>query len=165
MKTQSFPAFTSFSAIAAGVAAVASWASLALGLPIWAMFIGWVAYYTRGANARDGAWNFACVLGGIAIGIGSALALGEIGPMLGTLALPSVVFVVAGGVVSLRSLPPLDNLLCYFLGMIAFFAAGREPSLAALLALGTVVAIGSLGAWLSQLLQQRFIPARVLPPS
>ena len=158
MNTQSLPAFTAFSAIAAGVAALASSACVALDLPIWAMFIGWVAYYTRGANARDGVWNFVCVLGGIAIGIGTALALGVLGPMLGTWAPPLAVLILAMAVVSLRGLPQVNNLLCYFLGLIALFASNREPSPATLLALGTAVAIGSLGAWLSHSLQHRFVP-------
>jgi hypothetical protein len=157
MKTQPFPAFTAFSAIAAGVAALAAWLCVVLDLPIWAMFVGWVAYYTRGANPRDGVWNFVCVLGGIAIGIATALALGVLGPMLGTLAPPLAVLVLAMAVVSLRALPLANNLLCYFLGLIALFASNRDPSPATLVALGTAVAIGSVGAWLSHSLQHRFI--------
>jgi len=159
MKTQSVPVFAAYSAIAAAIAALASAACVALDLPIWAMFIGWVAYYTRGVNPRDGAWNFACVVAGIAIGIGTALALGVLGPRLGALAAPVAVFVLAWAVVSLRALPQLNNLLCYFLGLIAFFASSREPALAALLALGLAIAIGSVGAWLSHSLQHRYLPA------
>lgn len=159
MKTQSLPIFTAVSAIAAIVAAIASWLCVALDLPIWAMFIGWVAYYTRGVNARDGAWNFACVFSGIAIGIATARALGVLGPILGSLAPPVAVLILAMAVVSLRALPRLNNLLCYFLGLIALFASNREPSFATWLALGTAVGIGSFGAWLSHSLQHRFAPA------
>ncbi len=155
MKSQTFPAHLGFTTIAAITAAAAAGSSLALGLPVWAMFIGWVAYFTRGANARDGMINFGCVILGVIFGILAAHALGALGSIAGAFALSIVVFAVAMVVVSLRSLPVLNNILCYFLGLIAFFAAHREPSITTLLVLGGAVALGSTAGWISHAIQHR----------
>jgi hypothetical protein len=58
-------------------------------------------------------------------------------------------------VVSLRAAPPLNNLLCYFLGLITFFAAHQPPTLATLLALAAPTALGGLAGWVSTWLQAR----------
>jgi len=143
---------TSIAAVSAGVATVLS---AALALPVWAMFIGWVAFYTRGVSARDGAINVICVVLGITVGMAATLALGVVGPSLGALALPSVVFVVAVVVVSLRAAPVVNNGLCYFLGLIAFFASHLQPSLLAVMELGSASALGSLAGWIAHYLQRR----------
>lgn len=36
------------------VTAAAAAAVLLLGLPLWAMFVGWISYYTRGVTAATG---------------------------------------------------------------------------------------------------------------
>ena len=140
---------------AAVTAAVAAGLSAALALPVWAMFIGWVAFFTRGITAKDGAVNAACVALGLIFGMAALRALGVAGPSLGALALPLVVFVVAVVVVSLRAAPLLNNILCYFLGLIAFFASHLQPSLAAFAELAGAVALGSLAGWVAHALQQR----------
>ena len=127
-------------------AAAAAGLSATLALPVWAMFIGWVAFFTRGITARDGAVNAVCVALGLGFGMAAAL---------GALALPLVVFAVAVVVVSLRAAPVLDNILCYFLGLIAFFASHQPPSLAAFAGLASAVVLGSLAAWTAHALQQR----------
>ncbi len=152
---QSPATFISFSVAAAATAAVASVSSLAFGLPVWAMFIGWVAFFTRGMTARDGLVNFGCVALGVAIGIAAATSIGVLGASLGMFALPVVVFVVALVVVSLRAMPLMNNILCYFLGLIAFFAAHMEPALDSLVHLGSASALGSTAGWVSMKLQQR----------
>ncbi|CAD5110485.1 DUF1097 domain-containing protein [Zestomonas carbonaria] len=150
--------FVAFSAIAAVVAALAAGSSVALSVPVWAMFVGWVAFFTRGVNARDGAINLACVWLGLAFGVAAALAVGALTPPLGRLALPAVVFAVAIIVVSLRGLPLLNNVLAYFLGLIAFFASHLEPSLESLFHLGGASTLGSSAGWLCVKLQQRLAP-------
>jgi hypothetical protein len=152
---QSPTAYIAFSVAAAATAAGASASSLALELPVWAMFVGWVAFFTRGLTARDGAINLACVWLGAGIGIAAAVAIGMLHPTLGMTALPAVVFVVATVVVSLRAAPMLNNILAYFLGLIAFFAAHMEPTLNTLIHLGSASALGSLAGWFSVKLQQR----------
>jgi hypothetical protein len=140
---------------AAVTAAAAAGLSATLALPVWAMFIGWVAFFTRGITARDGTVNALCVALGLVFGMAAALGLGASGPSLGALALPLVVFAVAVAVISLRAAPVLNNILCYFLGLIAFFASHQPPSLAAFAQLASAVVLGSLAAWTAHALQQR----------
>ncbi|MDR7099792.1 hypothetical protein J2X04_002173 [Lysobacter niabensis] len=147
--------YATFTAAAAIVAAAAAAASLALGVPVWAMFVGWVAYYTRGVNARDGVFNLICVMLGVVIGKGAAVAIGALSPMVGAAAMPLVVLIVASLVVSLRGAPRINNLLCYFLGLIAYFAIHQPPSLALFATLAGAAALGSFAAWLAHELQRR----------
>lgn len=151
---QSPAIYIGISAVAAVTAAAASASSLAFGLPVWAMFIGWVAFFTRGMTVRDGAINLGCVWIGIAIGALAALAIGALSPSLGMIALPVVVFVVAIIVVSLRAVPTLNNILGYFLGLIAFFAAHLEPTLGSVAELAAASGLGSVAGLLSMKLQQ-----------
>lgn len=154
-------AYLAFSAIAAATAAAASASSMALEVPVWAMFIGWVAFFTRGFTARDGAINLACVWLGAAMGIAAAVAIAAVGPTLGTMALPTVVFVVAIVVVSLRAAPVLNNILAIFLGLIAFFAAHMAPTSDTLLHLCLASALGSVAGWVSVKLQQLLPRTRI----
>jgi hypothetical protein len=48
--------------IVATLAATVS--ALVLEVPVWAMFVGWISYFTRGVNPRQGMVNLACVLVG-----------------------------------------------------------------------------------------------------
>lgn len=152
---QSPAVFVAFSVAAAVTAAAASAFSLVFGLPVWAMFVGWVAFFTRGMTARDGAVNLVCVWLGVVIGIAAATAIGLLSPALGMFAVPTAVFAVAMVVVSLRVVRSINNLLCYFLGLIAFFAARMEPTLDSLVYLGSASALGSTAGWLSMKLQER----------
>lgn len=151
---QSPAIFVAFSVAAAVTAAAAAASSLFLGLPVWAMFVGWVAFFTRGLTTRDGVVNLACVWLGVAVGIAAAMAIGMLDASLGMFALPAVVFMVALVVVSLRAVPVLNNLLCYFLGLITFFAAHMEPALDSLMHLGSASTLGSVAGWISMKLQQ-----------
>ncbi|SEF27002.1 DUF1097 domain-containing protein [Variovorax sp. NFACC27] len=148
-------AYSAFTLAAAVVAAAASALALVLELPVWAMFVGWVAFYTRGVTARDGVFNLVCVGLGVLIGKAAALAIGALGPVVGAMALPLVVLVVALVVVSLRGVPRLNNLLCYFLGLIAFFAIHQPPSLSLFGTLAGAAALGSVAAWTAHALQRR----------
>lgn len=147
--------FSLVTTVAATTAGMAAGLSATLALPVWAMFIGWVAFYTRGLTARDGVVNVLCVVLGLMVGMAAAMGLGALGPILGALALPLVVFTVALVVVSLRAAPVVNNILCYFLGLIAFFAAHLQPSLGAFAELASAVFLGSLAAWTAHALQQR----------
>ena len=147
--------FLGFTAIAAAVAATAAFASVTFSLAPWAMFVGWVAFFTRAPSAREGAASLAAVLLGLAFGVGAVLALGALAPILGKGAIALVVFVVAMIVVSLRAAPVINNVLGYFLGLIAFFAAHLEPTLASLAELGGACALGSAAGWASHAAQRR----------
>jgi hypothetical protein len=147
----------SYTAIAATIAAIATATSAALQLPIWAMFIGWVAFFTHGLNVSHTIINLICVWLGIIIGMMAGIALSIIGPILGAWALPFVVFIVAMLVVSLRSVPKVNNLLCYFLGLILFFASHYAPSMDSFLVLACAASIGSFGGLASIFLQKRIL--------
>ncbi|MFP9230795.1 DUF1097 domain-containing protein [Pectobacterium cacticida] len=148
--------------VAAVAAALAAATSLALSLPVWAMFIGWIAFFTCGVNTRGAFENLACVGLGLVIGVGASVVIARLAPAMGPgLALPVVVFVVALAVVSLRGLPILNNLLGYFLGLVAWFAAHLEPSLQSLAQLFTASMVGSAAGWLSHMIPHHlFKPAQ-----
>jgi hypothetical protein len=158
--TQDLGQFARFTAVAAATAAVATFASVALSLPIWAMFLGWVAWFTRGVSVRDGLANLACLLLGIGLGVGAALAAGALLPALGALTFPAVVFFVACIVVSLRAAPVVNNVLCYFLGLIGLFAAHLPPTPATFARLAAAGTLGAAAAAACRALQARLTTGR-----
>lgn len=91
----------------------------------------------------------------IASSIVAAISIGILYSVLGPLTLSAVVFVVAMIVVSLRAVPVLNNILCYFLELITFFAAHIEPTLDSFVHLSSTIALGSIAGWVSMKLQQR----------
>lgn len=151
--------FTLLTAAASLVAAAAAFLSVTVALPIWAMFIGWVSYYTRGHSARDGAINLTGVLVGLLIGMVAATVIGILLPLIGRYAFPLVVFSVAMVVVSFRALPIFNNVLSYFLGLISFFASHLEPGLAAFFELAGASTLGSAAAWVASSAQARIARA------
>lgn len=150
---QSIMRHVNYTTIAALIAAIAAAGVDDLQLPIWAMFIGWIAFFTRGVNINHTITNLVCVWLGITIGMIAGIVLKIIGPVLGAGALPIVVFVVGMLVVSLRSAPKINNLLCHFLGLVSFFASHYTPSIDNFLALAAAVTIGSFAGLTSSLLQ------------
>ncbi len=147
--------FNVITVIAAVIAAVAATSSASLGWPVWAMFMGWVAFFTRGHSARDATYSYLCLASGIVMGVGAVLAVGALLPLIGPFAFGAVVFVVAMVVVSLRIAAPLNNIPAYFLGLITFFAAHVEPGLVAVVELLSVSGLGSFAAWFASHLQRR----------
>lgn len=142
--------------VAAITAAAAAAGSLALSLPVWAMFVGWIAFFSRGLTTRSTFENLGCVGLGMTFGVLAALAIPQVASVTGPgIALPIVVFVVALFVVALRGLPVMNNLLGYFLGLVAWFAAHLEPSIENLLELFSASAIGSAAGWISHHLSPR----------
>ncbi|ELQ8316737.1 DUF1097 family protein [Pseudomonas aeruginosa] len=153
--TPSRQGFVLATLVAATAAAFASATSLALSLPVWAMFIGWIAFFTRGFNTRGAIENLACVGLGLVIGLLASRAIAGLVPITGpAFALPMVVFSVALIVVSLRGLPLLNNLLGYFLGLVAWFAAHLEPSLESVAQLFATTSMGIFLATLARSMPQ-----------
>lgn len=144
-----------FTFAAATTAAAAAFACASFDYPVWVMFVGWVGYSSRAGTWRNNLANYACLVMGVVFGIGAALALPQLQAGVGAMALPIVVFVVASVVVSLRATPVMNNLACYFLGLIAFFAANLPPTSPTLLHLAAAMAIGCLAASVSSWLQAR----------
>lgn len=149
--------------IAAVTAAGAAAISLSLALPVWAMFIGWIAFYTRGLTLRAAIENLACVGAGLVLGLMATLGLQALsGATTPAVALPIIVFCVAILVVSLRGLPVMSNLLGYFLGLVAWFAAHLEPSLESVGKLFGAGTVGTTAGLVSHTLASRLLrtPAR-----
>ena len=55
--------------VAAATAALAAATSLALTLPVWAMFVGWIAFFTRVQDTRTSVENLVCIGLGMVIGL------------------------------------------------------------------------------------------------
>ena len=155
----SSPRYITVTLIAAISASLAAGVALALQLPVWAMFIGWIAFFSRGLNARSALENLGCVWLGLAIGALAAICIASLSAVADQIiALPIVVFWVALIVVSLRGLVFLNHLLGYFLGLVTWFAAHLEPSVLAIGQLALACAIGSLAGWISHRLPHRLMP-------
>jgi Protein of unknown function (DUF1097) len=99
------------------ITAIAATLALLGGLAIWAMFIGWIAYFTRGLDGRNGLINLGCVMIGLTLGVATASILGLIGSP-GVPVQAAVVFGLGIVVLSLRFLPVVNNLLGFFLGLV-----------------------------------------------
>jgi len=142
--------YVALTVAAAMIAASAAQTSLLLSLPPWAMFMGWVAYFSRRPSAREGVQSFACVLFGLCLGTLATMAIRQLVPIVGGAALPLTVFGVALIVIATRGLPILNNLLGYFIGLITFFASHLDPELHSIVKLGGATALGSLAGWTAQ---------------
>lgn len=133
----------------------ATFSLLVLELPVWAMFVGWIAYFTRGLNWRNGLINLACVLIGLAMGVGAAHLLAWTGPVLGPFAISAAVMAVTVVALSLAKLPVFNNVLGFFLGLVAYFASHLPPTPTSFAQLGVAAAIGTLAGFLAHALARR----------
>jgi hypothetical protein len=137
------------------IAAAAAQASALLSVPVWAMFVGWVVFYTRGQSRRDGIVNIVCLIIGIAIGLTANFSMGPLLAPLGAASLPSFVLVTSFLVMSLRALPVINNIPAYFLGLTSVFAAQAQPGLEAFMELSVASAIGGLAGWAARTLHRK----------
>lgn len=147
--------------VVCGEAVIASSAatigSVALEVPVWAMFVGWISYFTRGLNGKQGVINLIRVVMGVALGIGAAHALAVLTPHLGDYAISAVVLVVTGIALSLAKVPVFNNLLGYFLGLVAYFASHQPPALSSFAMLAMAATLGAIAAFLAHGLQKRVV--------
>lgn len=134
--------FTSLTLVAAVVAAIAATATAGLGWPVWAMFIGWVGFFTGAPTIKGALCSYICVAAGLAFGNFAVIGVDALLPLIDYLAFGICVFGVALVVVSLRAAPLFNNVPAYFLGLIAFFAAHVPPGV---LAFGELAAIAATG--------------------
>ncbi|MBA1273318.1 DUF1097 domain-containing protein [Stutzerimonas azotifigens] len=125
-------------------ALAASFCVLIVELPIWAMFIGWISFFTRAPGVRQGAINLACTLAGLMLGMAAAVATTVLSPALGALTVVPVVFVVAVLVLSTRRFPIFNNLLAFFLGLVSYFASHLPPTFVTFGELGGAATLGAV---------------------
>ena len=134
--------FTGVTLVASLSASIAAVATAALGWPVWAMFIGWVAFATGQKTATGASQSYLCVVAGIAIGNLAAIGLSQLAPIMSFYSLAPVVFTVALVVLTLRAAPFVNVIPAYWLGLIAFFAAHSPPNIYAFVVMSTVCALG-----------------------
>jgi len=135
-------------------------------VPVWAMFIGWISFFTRGLTLQHGIINLACVLIGVILGICAAQALSMLTPHLDSYAISVVVFAITVITLSLAKAPIFNNLLSIFLGLVAYFALHTPQSITAFGVLVLATTLGATAAFLAHFLQkylQRHAAARSLP--
>lgn len=129
--------------------------ALLVDVPVWATFIGWIAFFSRGISARDGAINLACVLIGLILGIAAGAAGPALAPYLGAWTITLVVLLVTFVLLSLGLLPVINNLTGFFLGLVCYFASHLPPTLSTFVELGTAAVLGVAGGLLASLVQKR----------
>lgn len=149
---KTFKAILSISAVAAITATVSA---LVLNVPVWATFIGWIAFFTRGMTARAAVVNLACVLIGLGMGIASGAASQLLTPYIGPMTITVVVLIATFILLSVALLPEINNVLGYFLGLVCYFASNLPPTFSSWVELSSAVALGVLGGLLAMLAQTR----------
>lgn len=130
--------------------------ALLVEAPAWAMFIGWIAFFTRGITACDGAINLACVLIGLAIGIAAGMAGVALAPHLGAWSITPLVLVVTLVVLSLQVLPLINNVLASFLGLVGYFASQLPATFDTFVQLSTASTLGAIAGLLASLVKKHY---------
>tara|TARA_Y100001968_G_scaffold278739_1_gene274227 strand:+ start:4479 stop:4970 length:492 start_codon:yes stop_codon:yes gene_type:complete len=143
------------SLVAAITATFAATIANGLNWPVWAMFVGWVAFFTGKDTFSGVLATFGCLAFGLIAGNLAGLAIGSMAPKIGFWAIAPVVFVVAFIVVSLRGLSVMNNITAYFLGLITFFAAHISPGISSTISLVVVTALGLIAAYCTASLQRK----------
>lgn len=140
MKTMLAPAITAL------VAALSSVFCAHVGVPVWTMFIGWIAYVAGGMSIQTAPATFVCAALGVAEGfIGAAIIGGSAGALGADGALLLGVFVIVFAALLAQHLPFANLVVCYFIGMTTYFASGlpSTPDTAMILCGGLLLGIVS----------------------
>lgn len=146
-------------------AALAAGIALSLGLPIWTMFLGWNAYFTRGSGLRSGLVNFGCVVVGLSVGMTAQYLFSSLSKQPGLAEQMAGIFAVTWVVLSLRFLPKFNNVPGFFLGLIAFFASRLAPGAAALIQLGGAALLGTAAGFATSAAQARWLGGAAAGPA
>jgi hypothetical protein len=148
-----FLRFHGMTLVVAIVAGLSTFGSIAVMLPASAMFLGWVGYSLGSGAPREGVANTIAFVLGVSFGIGTALAITALTPMLGAAATPLAVSGVVVLVLSLRTLAPINNSLAYFLGLTSYFYSGLSPDGETFAILAIAGVMGALSAAIAGALQ------------
>ncbi|MEO3748185.1 DUF1097 domain-containing protein [Plantactinospora sp. B5E13] len=148
--------FVRFTLVAAVIAAAAAFLTEAVGLHAWAMFVGWVAWFTRPTSALHGVHAVISLWAGMLLAVVGHLIVALLSPSIGVAALPVAVFVLACVAVGMRTTPVLNNMLAWFVGLVAFFALHPDDVLTGLLTLIAASGVGAGAGYTCQRLQRRF---------
>ncbi len=142
------------------IAAISSVICARLQIPVWIMFIGWIAFVAGGASAATAAPTFASSLLGALLGSVGALIIAGGSPGLGDLALLVGVFVIVFVALLAQYLPVISSVICYFIGMTTFFASGMPPALSTWTVIGAGLLIGVGSGLLATVLSARIASPR-----
>lgn len=146
------------------VAALAAWLSTLLSLEVWVMFSGFIAWFIRPTSLKSSISAMLCLWFGIVIGTVGHHIGGVLGPVLGHVGLPIIVFAVTVLIASLRTHQVLGNMLAWFLGLVTYFAAEIDLSFASYAHLGFATTLGGFAGYTCQELNRRLavlFPARI----
>ncbi len=133
-------------AVVAFVAAASSVLCARLQVPVWVMFIGWIAFVAGGMSSKTALPTFVCAILGVILGFVGATIIGQASPAIGAdLGLFVGVFVIVFAALYAQHLPFANLVICYFIGMTTFFASGLPVTLstALLLAAGLFSGVAS----------------------
>lgn len=133
-------------AVVALVAAVSSVICARLQVPVWTMFIGWIAFVAGGMSSKTALPTFVCAVLGVLLGLLGAFIIGNGTAALGgDVALLVGVFVIVFAALLAQGLPFANLVICYFIGMTTFFASNLplQFSTALLLAAGLFAGVVS----------------------
>ena len=148
-----FKAILGISVAAAGAATISA---LLIDVPVWATFIGWIAFFTRPLSARDGAISLACLLIGLLIGIAAGVAGPALAPYLGDATITVLVLIATFLLLTLGLLPVINNVLAFFMGLVCYFASHLPPALDTFIELGMAMTLGVLGGLLASQAPKRW---------
>lgn len=131
------------SALTAFIAAFSSVICTYVAVPVWVMFIGWIAFVAGGMSLKSAAPTFICSIAGLVLGFLGAAIIGGGATALGAdLALLIAVFVIVFAALCAQHIPVVSLVVCYFIGMTTFFASGLPPAGETLAVLGAGLLIG-----------------------
>lgn len=152
--------FVTYTLIAATVAALAAASTAGLDLEVWAMFAGFIAWFTRPTSTNAGVSSMLCLWAGLFLGAFCGTVTAAFAEQVGSfpIALAASTFGVAIVVVGLRTTAVVDNMLGWFLGLVIWFAADLRPEVSSFVDLGVATAIGGLAGWACQALNRRYAP-------
>jgi hypothetical protein len=122
-----------------------------LDWPVWAMFLGWVAGLAGGPSFRKAFYSYICLAAGTVMGMVAARAVSELTPIVGLLALATVVFALSVIVISMRGVPYFNIGSSYILGLVGVFSLHPHSIEGAMVGIAAPSAAGATGAWLAQL--------------
>jgi hypothetical protein len=115
-------------AVVALVAAISSVICARLEIPVWTMFIGWIAFVAGGMAAKTAAPTFVSSILGVVLGfIGTAIISNAAGAIGADIALLLGVFIIVFSALLAQYLPFAHLVVCYFIGMTTYFASGLPP--------------------------------------
>jgi hypothetical protein len=135
------------------IAGVALFATVRFGLLPWVLYLSWVGYGLVGGTLRPGLQLLALFAVGAFSGWLVVALAATAFQNVGEIALPLALGLVVGAIALMEEFPPLDRVPAYFMGMVAFFAAGATPGLETMQALMIPAALGVLCGWLANSLR------------